>query len=160
MLRVLQERVVRPVLELLRVGASPERLAWSLAVGAVVGVNPLLGSTTVVVIALAAAFKLNHVASQIGNHLMYPVELLLFPVFLTLGSVVFQTAGVPLSRGELMAAVKLHPWATTKLLWSWQWHALVVWAAFAVVVAPVLAWALRPVLERMARRMQKPAAVV
>lgn len=159
MLQVIQRRVVRPVLELLRVGASPQRLAWSIAVGTVVGVNPLLGSTTILVIALATAFKLNHVASQIGNHAMYPVELLLFPVFLKLGAVVFGTSGIPLTHSALMDAVKHHPWATTKLLWNWEWHALVVWAVCAAVVAPLLAWAFRPALERMARKMQRPAAV-
>jgi uncharacterized protein (DUF2062 family) len=158
MLRLIQRRVVRPVLELLRVGASPERLAWSLAVGAVVGMNPLLGSTTVVVLALATAFKLNHVASQIGNHAMYPLELLLFPVFLKLGSVVFRTEGIPLSRGALMESVKHHPWATTQLLWRWEWHALVVWAVCAVVVTPLLAWAMRPALDAMARKMQRGVA--
>jgi uncharacterized protein (DUF2062 family) len=157
MLQVIQRRVVRPLVELLRVGASPERLAWSLAVGVVVGMNPLLGSTTVVVIALAAAFKLNHVASQIGNHAMYPLELLLFPVFLKLGSAVFRTEGIPLSRVALMEAVKHHPWATTKLLWRWEWHALVVWAVCAAVVAPLLAWAMRPALEGLARKMQRAA---
>jgi uncharacterized protein (DUF2062 family) len=155
MLQVIQRRVVRPVLELLRVGASPERLAWSLAVGAVVGMNPLLGSTTVVVLALATAFKLNHVASQIGNHAMYPLELLLFPVFLKLGSVVFRTEGIPLTTGALMEAVKHHPWATTKLLWRWEWHALVVWAVCAAAVAPLLAWGATPILETMQRSMRR-----
>ena len=39
---------------LLRLGADPDTLAWSLALGVVVGVNPLLGSTTLVALGLAA----------------------------------------------------------------------------------------------------------
>ena len=134
---------MEPVLQLLRYGATPERLAWSLAVGLVVGVNPLLG------LAVAPLFRLNVMASQLGNHLVYPLELLLFPVFIRLGSMLFHTAGLPLERGAILKAVQLHPWATTRLLWSWEWHALVVWGMFAVVAAPVLRIVLRPVLARM-----------
>jgi uncharacterized protein (DUF2062 family) len=143
---------VIPVLALLRMGATPERLAWSLAVGVVVGVNPLLGSTTLLALGLAAAFRLNLAASQLGNHAMYPVELAMFPVFVKLGSVVFRTARLPWGREELWAAARLHPWATTRVLWVWEWHALVVWAAFATVALPAIGFGMRPVLERAARK--------
>jgi uncharacterized protein (DUF2062 family) len=140
---------------LLRRGADPERLAWSLALGVVVGVNPLLGSTTLLVLGLAAMFRLNLVASQVGNHAMYPVEILMFPVFIKVGSVVFATQKIPLEGKALWDAAKHHPWATTRLLWSWEWHALVVWAVVAVVALPVIALGIRPVLEKMARRVKR-----
>jgi len=140
---------------LLRHGADPDKLAWSLALGVVIGVNPLLGSTTVVVLALAAVFRLNLVASQVGNHAMYPVQLLMFPVFIKLGSVVFSTEKLPLEGKALWVAVKHHPWATTRLLWSWEWHALVVWVVVAAVALPAIAMGIRPVLEKMARRVKR-----
>jgi len=149
---IAQRWVVQPLRQLLCMGATPERLAWSLAVGVVVGVNPLLGSTTLVALAAAGAFRLNLVASQLGNHLMYPLELALFPVFVELGSRMFATQRLALGGGALWAAVRQHPWQMTQALWGWEWHALVVWAVFALVAAPVLAVGLRPVLERMAQR--------
>jgi uncharacterized protein (DUF2062 family) len=143
---------LRPVTGLLRHGAEPEKLAWSLALGAVVGVNPLIGSTTLVALALASAFRLNLVASQVGNHAMYPVEIALFPVFIKLGSLLFATRKLPLDGRALWEAVRQHPWDTTRVLWLWEWHALVVWAM------PAIALGLRPVLERMQRRMRKTVA--
>jgi uncharacterized protein (DUF2062 family) len=140
---------------MLRHGAQPERLAWSLALGVVVGVNPLLGSTTLVVLALAALFRLNIVASQVGNHAMYPVQLVLFPVFIKLGSVVFSTRKLPLQGKALWGAVKHHPWDTTRLLWSWEWHALVVWVVLAAMAFPLIAMGIRPVLEKMARKVKR-----
>src|ERR1039458_1485883 len=38
--------VLRPFLRLLRGGVTPRRLAWSLALGMVVGINPSVGLTT------------------------------------------------------------------------------------------------------------------
>jgi uncharacterized protein (DUF2062 family) len=134
-------------------GATPRRLAWSIAIGVVIGINPLLGSTTVLALAVASAFRLNVVASQLGNHLVYPLELLLFPVFLRVGIAVFHSPGLPLEREALFTAVKRHPWDTTRLLWRWEWHALVVWLVLAAIVAPLLQWVLRPVLERMLAKL-------
>jgi uncharacterized protein (DUF2062 family) len=147
------------VKDLLRAGLTPEKLAWSLAAGVVVGVNPLLGSTTLLAIAVAAAFRLNVVASQLSNHAMYPLELALFPVFVKMGSMLFATERLPLRGKELWWAARHHPWDTTRVLWLWEWHALVVWAAFAVVALPVIALVLEPILEKMSRRVRRPVAV-
>jgi uncharacterized protein (DUF2062 family) len=155
-----QRWIVNPVMGMLRHGAQPERLAWSLALGLVIGVNPLLGSTTLLVLALAALFRLNLVASQVGNHAMYPVQLVLFPVFIKLGSMVFSTQKLPLQGKALWSAAKHHPWATTRLLWSWEWHALVVWVVLAAVALPLIAMGIRPVLEKMARRVKRKAVIV
>jgi hypothetical protein len=143
---------------LLRRGADPDTLAWSLALGVVVGVNPLLGSTTLVVLGLAAALRLNIVASQVGNHAVYPLEILMFPVFIKVGSVIFRTPKLPLAGKALWGAVKHHPWHTTRLLWSWEWHALVVWAMFAVVAVPAIAMGCEPMLRKMARRVGQKTA--
>ncbi len=144
--------MVNPVMGLLRMGADPDKLAWSLALGVAVGVNPLLGSTTVVVLGLAAVLRLNIVASQVGNHAVYPLELVLFPVFMKAGSLVFGTPSLPLEGHALWEAVRSHPWETTRMLWYWEWHALVVWAVFAAVVVPVIALSSEPMLRRMAQR--------
>jgi uncharacterized protein (DUF2062 family) len=150
---------VNPVVGLLKHGADPDRLAWSLALGMVIGINPLLGSTTLAVLALAAVFRLNLVASQVGNHSMYPMQLLLFPVFIKLGSMVFGTQKLPIHGKELFEAVKRHPWDTTRLLWTWEWHALIVWVVLAAAALPAIALGIKPVLEKMARRMKKKEVV-
>ena len=140
---------------LLRTGADPKRLAWSLALGLVVGVNPLLGSTTVVALALASALRLNLVASQVGNHAVYPLEWMLFPLFIKAGSLVFATRGIPMGGKPLLDEATRHPWDTTRMLWMWEWHALIVWAVFAVVALPLLAMGMCPVLEKMAKRIKR-----
>jgi uncharacterized protein (DUF2062 family) len=159
MLRFVQRRVVKPLLDLLRMGATPERLAWSIAVGVLIGINPVLGSTTVLAIVVASAFRLNYVASQVGNHIVYPLQLLLFPGWIAMGSVLFRTQGLKLGRRELLLTAKHHPWQKTKDLWMWEWHALVVWAFAAGIVMPLLAMALKPLLQRMLDRLHNEPIV-
>jgi hypothetical protein len=153
-----RKKAVKPVVDLLRVGATPEKLAWSLAMGLVVGLNPLLGSTTVMALALAGVLRLNVVASQVSNHAMYPLELLLFPVWVKLGSLLFGTPGLELTRKGLEQAAK-HPWNTTRALWTWEWHALVVWAACACGIAPVAAMVFKPLLRRALVRLHDEPVV-
>ena len=152
---ILRERLLAPLMNLLKTGATPQSLAWSLAIGCVIGVNPLLGSTTVVCLLVAFVFRLNLIASQIANHIVYPLELALFFVFIRVGDRIFHTSKMPLDRKELLHSVKHHPWDTTKLLWNWEWHALIVWAVFAVVAAPLIAAVLTPLLRRALVRMQR-----
>ena len=148
-----RRRLVEPILQLLRVGATPERLAWSIAVGIAIGINPLLGSTTLIALAVSSAFGLNLVATQLGNHLAYPLELFLFPVFIRLGIALFHTPPLPLDHHDLVHSLRSHPWETTRLLWRWEWHALVVWAAFACILAPLLQRVLRVILRRMLHQL-------
>ena len=93
-------RIALPVLALLRRGASPQKLAWSLAAGILIGINPILGSTTILCLALAFIFRLNIAASQLTNHLAYPLQLILVIPFIRLGSRVFHTAPMPLDANN------------------------------------------------------------
>jgi uncharacterized protein (DUF2062 family) len=147
-------RVALPILALLRMGASPEKLAWSIATGLLIGINPILGSTTVVCLAVAFVFRLNVAASQIGNHIVYPLELFLIIPFINLASRVFHTEPMPLSATELLHAAREHPLELTRRLWLWEWHAFVLWAILAAVAIPILALTLTPILRRLLTRVQ------
>jgi uncharacterized protein (DUF2062 family) len=147
-------RAVLPILALLRMGATPRTLAWSIAAGLLIGINPILGSTTILCLAASFSFRLNVVASQIANHSMFPFELLLVVPLIRLGSLVFHTAPMPLSPRLFLLAARTAPLALTRQLWLWEWHAFVLWAAIAVMAAPLIALALTPLLQRLLSRIQ------
>jgi hypothetical protein len=152
--RFLRKRLVKPLIDLLRIGATPEKLAWSLAVGAALGTNPILGTSSLACLGVAFAFRLNVVATQIINHLVFPIQLALIVVFLGAGDRVFHAAHEPITRDAFTRAVHAHDWATVQLLWTWEWHGLVVWLAAAMVLTPLAAMALTPVLEALQRGLK------
>jgi uncharacterized protein (DUF2062 family) len=151
----LYRRTVLPILALLRMGATPRTLAWSIAVGLLIGINPLLGTTTVLCLAITFTFRLNVVASQIANHAMFPLELALVVPFIHLGSRIFHTAPMPLSPRLFLAGARTNPVALTRQLWLWEWHAFLLWLAIAILAAPLLAFALTPLLRRLLTRIQR-----
>jgi len=146
---------VSPILALLRMGATPRSLAWSITAGLLIGINPVIGSTTLICFAVTFRFRLNVLATQIANHAMFPLEVSLLIPFIRLGSRVFHTAAMPLSPRAFMQAASSAPLALTHDLWMWVWHAFVLWAALAVVVAPLLATALTALLERIQARIRR-----
>ncbi|MDR3744784.1 MAG: DUF2062 domain-containing protein [Acidobacteriaceae bacterium] len=148
-------RCVLPILALLRMGAAPHTLAWSIAIGLFVGINPLLGSTTLLCLAVSFRFRLNLAASQIANHAMFPLELALVIPFIRMGSRVFRTAEMPLSPNLFLQGVRSAPLTLTRQLWMWEWHALVLWAVISAIAAPLLAFALTPVLRGLLARVQQ-----
>ncbi|HUD22194.1 MAG TPA: DUF2062 domain-containing protein [Acidobacteriaceae bacterium] len=146
---------VLPILALLRMGATPRSLAWSIAAGMLIGINPVVGSTTLLCLAVTFRFRLNVVATQIANHVMFPLEIVLLIPFIRLGSRVFHTAAMPLAPGEFLRAARSAPLALTHNLWMWVWHAFVLWAAMALVAVPLLALALTALLERLQARIRR-----
>ncbi len=144
-------KILRPLLRQLRGGVSPRRLAWSLALGIVIGVNPSVGLTTILVIMIAWAFGLNQIASQVGAHAMTPIHLLLFIPFIQLGVHLFHTSRLPLSRQQI-EHLSHHPWGLIRDIWQWEWHALVVWGLVGAIAMPLIAIYLRRALVLLMRR--------
>jgi uncharacterized protein (DUF2062 family) len=148
-------RLALPILALLRMGATPQKLAWSIAVGLLIGISPILGATTVLCLAAAFLFRLNVAASQLGNHIVYPLELILVVPFIRIASRVFHTAPMPLSANDLFHAAREHPIALSRQLWLWEWHAFMLWAILAAITVPLIALSLTPVLARLLIRIDR-----
>ena len=142
---------MRPLLRLLRGGVTPRRLAWSLALGIVLGINPSVGLTTLLVVMLAWAFGLNQVASQIGAQTMAPFHLLLFIPFIELGVHLFHTRKLPMDRRQI-EHLSHHPVKLFRDIWQWEWHALIVWGVVAAIAMPLLAKYIRRGLVLLMRR--------
>jgi uncharacterized protein (DUF2062 family) len=117
----------------------------------VIGINPSVGITTLLVVLLAWAFGLNHFASQIGSQAVAPLHLLLFIPFIELGVHLFHTRRLPLNRHQL-EHLSHHPWRLIQVIWQWEWHALIVWGLIAVIAMPLLALYIRRALVLFMRR--------
>ena len=146
-------RVLRPLLRLLRGGVTPRRMAWSLALGMVIGISPSGGIPTLLLVILAWMFGLDQVASQIGLHAVAPLHLLLFIPFIQLGVHLFHTGNLPLDRRQV-EHLSSHPVRMLQEIWKWEWHALIVWGILGAVMMPLLALYLRRALVLLMRRHQ------
>jgi uncharacterized protein (DUF2062 family) len=145
-----RRKVIDPVMALLKQGVTPKLLAISLAIGIVVGIFPIVGTTTVICVAIALGFRLNVVAMQVTNHLVYPLQLLLLIPFVQLGERLFGAEHQPLSLEHVKAVFALGAWHGLTTLSTSLGHAVAAWALTAPVACLVCYVVLRPILERSA----------
>jgi uncharacterized protein (DUF2062 family) len=157
----LKRRLVRPILELLRQGVTPEKIALSLALGAALGVFPALGWTTTLCAIAAIILRLNVPAIQIVNYLVYPAQIALLVPFFRWGEKLFRAPHFPISVPQIYGLFHAGAWIAIKLLWTTVWHAIVVWGMIAPVFVGLVYAILMPLLRR-AMRVQRiqPNALV
>ncbi len=125
-------RVREPLLNLLRQGMSPERLAVCVAIGAVVGNIPILGLSTILCAAIALAFRLNLPAIQLVQAAMAPSQLLLIIPFVRLGEWLTRAPRQPLSIEAGLKIIGQGVGHAVVVLWDAIVHAAIAW----VLVAP------------------------
>jgi uncharacterized protein (DUF2062 family) len=147
-----KRRLVRPILDLLRQGVTPEKLALSLALGMVFGVFPALGWTTTLCAILAIVLRLNLPAIQIVNYFMYPLQIALLVPFFRLGEKLFRAPHLPLSVPQIYGMIHTSLWTAIKLLWTTTWHAIVAWAFLAPIFVTLAYAILTPLLRRVLHR--------
>ena len=129
------EPVVAAIRSSLRQGLTPEGIALSLAVGAAVGLFPLVGTTTLLGLALGSALRLNLPLLQAANWLVYPLQLALV---------------LPLVRlGERLAGASL---VTLAPLVRGGLHGVLGWVGVAPLAALVVYALALPLLRAAARR--------
>ena len=145
----LYKKTVVPILGLLKQGLSPEKISMGMACGIVLGIFPVLGSTTLLCAIAAIIFRLNLPAIQLVNYLVYPLQLLLLIPFFHMGSWLFQVEPLPLSAQKVIAMLQSDLWGTVRALWDTTLHAIVAWL---LVSLPIL-FTLHFIFTRLLRKL-------
>jgi len=99
----LHKKLILPILDQLKQGITPHKLALSLAAGFVLGAFPLIGPVTPLCVLVAFIFRLNHVAIQTANYAAYPVQIALLIPFYRMGEWIFQVPSIPLNVQSILA---------------------------------------------------------
>lgn len=123
----LRKRLLDPIVALLTQGITPQKIALSITIGAIVGVFPVMGTTTVLCTVAAAALRLNLVAVHTIHYAMTPVQILLIIPFVRVGERLVGAAPQPLSISDSMALIKQGALHAAIVLWSATVHAMLGW---------------------------------
>jgi len=147
----LQRRILAPVLGQLRQGITPEKIALTAALGAVLAVFPILGSTTLLCGLAAWWLRLNQPIIQLVNYLCYPLQFLLLLPFYRAGEW-FGAPHVALSIPDLLARFEAGPMQFVADFSLVALGGIAAWAVAAPLAIAGLYYGLRPALRVMARR--------
>jgi uncharacterized protein (DUF2062 family) len=148
----INRRFTQPLLGLLRHGATPEKIAVTLAVGFVLGVFPALGTTTILCVSVALLFRLNVPAIQLTNMAAYPLQVLLLIPFVRLGEKLFGVPPGTLSLGQVASMIQANAWNAIQTLWVATMHAIVAWFAVGVPMGVALYFVFAAMLRGLLAR--------
>lgn len=147
-----RRHVLNVVLKQLKQGITPDKIALTLALGGVLAIFPILGTTTILCGLAAVLLKLNQPIIQLANWLAYPLQLLLLVPFCRLGEYIF---GTPLLSLSIPQMVQRFDAAPLKFIDDFGVIALggigawCIIAPFAIlVIYAVLRWPLRALAAR------------
>ena len=150
-----QRRVAAPVVQQLKQGITPERVALTLALGGVIGIFPILGATTFLCAIVGVWLRLNQPLIQLVNYLVYAPQLLLLIPFYRAGEKLFGAEPVPIvDVPGLIARFGADPWQFLLDYGKVGLYGIAVWCLVAPVIAGVAYLMLKPVLVSAGRRLQ------
>ena len=144
-----QRRILDPVAALLRQGITPEKISLGLACGAVIGIFPLIGSTTILCALAAILLRLNLPAVQLVNYLVYPLQIALLIPFYHFGDWLFGAQTMPQSARELVALFQADLLGAVHRLWDTTLRAIVAWSLICLPTVAGLYYLLRPLLKKI-----------
>ena len=149
-------KVRDPLARELRQGATPEGLADSVATGAALGVLPLLGSTTALCALAGKLLRLNHVALQLTNYLLYPAQLALLVPFVRMGEWLTGSEAMPLNPSTVLTEFAAGPGAFVSKFAMAGVHGVMAWALTAPLAGWLVGRALRPAFRRLSELYRNP----
>ncbi len=146
-----RRRIVDPLAAQLTQGVTPERLALACAVGAALGVFPILGSSTLLCLLAGIILKLNQPALQTVNYLVYPLQILLLPALVRLGEILFRADPVPFTPQGLIREFSQGIAPFLAKYGQAGLHGIAAWFLLAPAAAAMIYLALVPVFRKLER---------
>ncbi len=143
----------------LKQGITPEKLALTIAVGALLGTIPMLGATTILCTIAAFAFGLNLAAIQLINGIVYPLQLILIIPFLRAGAWFFRARDFTFTLSQIFGLIHSGVWHAITTLWTATVHALAVWLLAAGLTSIILYFVFRVILKRLWRETRHADAL-
>ncbi len=145
-------KLIGPFLGYIQQGITPKKMALTIALGLIIGLFPVIGSTTLLCTGVAIVLRLNLVAINLVNFFVYPFQLMLFLPLIKLGEFVFGINPMPYSLEEIVTMFKDETWLAFEKLWFANLVGIGAWA----VIAPPIFLVIYSLFYFVFRRMSNP----
>ena len=148
-----QRRIVAPIVAQLTQGVTPQKIALTIALGLMLGIFPILGSTTALCALAGIVLKLNQPIIQLVNYLGYPLQLALLIPFYRAGEHLLGRTPIPLSVPLLFDRFRADFWQFLRDFGMIAVGGILVWLIVAPAGATAIYVITLPFLRKLARRV-------
>ena len=144
--------LIAPIKAQLMQGMTVDRVSWTIALGVVLGVFPIMGSTTLVCLLAGWALNLNQPLLLVFKTAVYPLHLALILVFIRLGERLYGAPLIAFSIPQLLARFKDDPLQFARDFGMAAWHGVSAWLLIAPLAALLIKMAVIPLVSRLAAK--------
>lgn len=148
----LWRRLRELLVQQLRQGLAPRRLALALALGATIGVLPTVWGTSLLCLVCARVLRLNQLLVQSANLLVYPLQILLFAPYLKLGDLLFSGQHLPDSLDNLWQGLQQAPLQVLAEYWQANLQAIGIWLFSVPLLLGICFFLTLPCILRLQRK--------
>lgn len=148
-----RRRVVAPLRALLTQGVTPDRIAFTLAIGTACSLFPFLGLTSLLNLGAGLALRLNQPLLQVLNQLLGPLQLLLILPYVRCGEWLWGAGGHRFTVAEMVAVFREAAFGEFLQQFGWAGvHAFSAWVLTAPLLVLAIHAGLRPAVRRLASK--------
>lgn len=151
-------RTVDIVLTQLRQGVTADKIALTLAIGLILGLFPIFGTTSALCVLTALWLKLNQPIIQLVNWFAAPLQLPGIYLFARIGERLTRSPPVQFSITGLVQQFRASPLQFLQQFGMTGLRAVLAWLLIAPVIAALVYVALLPPLRRLARLRESARA--
>jgi uncharacterized protein (DUF2062 family) len=145
--KLFSNKYIVPIKNLLMQGTSPKMIAIGVSGALVIGLFPVLGSTTLLCTLFALTFRLNLPLVQLVNFSVYPLQLVLVIPFMKLGETIFGFEKLNYGFNEIVKMISNDTMYAIAVLWNVTMQAIGVWLLIAPIFAFLVYLVLHPILK-------------
>lgn len=146
-----QRHVIDPIAAQLTQGITPGKIALTLAVGSAFALFPILGTTTLLCLAVGILLRLNQPIIQIINALCTPLHLPVIYGFYRLGNLIFSVPNSPIGIRMMEHMFWYDPMEFFERFGLTALHMIVAWALIAPFWSIIVYTFALPVLREALR---------
>ena len=144
-------RLINPLLNFLIQGITPEKLSLAVTFGIILGIFPVIGTTTIMCTAVALYLRLNMAAIQLVNYFVYPLQIIFFIPFIRLGELIFGQPPIPFSVIQILEMIESDLLGTIRDLWVANLLGVVAWLLISIALSPIIYYITLRIFRRLVR---------
>lgn len=146
-----RKRLIEPIKKQMRQGATVEGMALTASFGVSIAIFPILGSTTLLCLIAGIIFKLNQPVLHAINYILYPVQIILIPIFLKLGALLTDSPPIIFDPQLIIQEFTSDIGLFLKKYGMAGLHGILVWS----IIAPILTWISYQIFISIFRKWRK-----
>jgi len=152
-----QRRLIQPIKAQLMQGVSARELSRAVAISTTTAIFPILGTTTLIGLAVGFLLRLNQTVIHSVNFLCTPLHILLILPFVRFGEKLLGAPTVTFSIPDMIAIFKDSPADFFHRFGATCLHCILGWAVIAPVLVLTLYAIALPLIRRLKRITLSPA---